>query len=316
MKIAIVQKIRPFSHRPGASCLIPGTCALLEAFPALIRFAGFEHRIDIKGPIREFTLLQDLEKNCVFIFGRSQEKFYRFRLQASDGGFELFSEKTKERRHFPSPCAFYLPPVWERLSLGAHKALDWDLVLRRFDLKEILPVLFGLGQKIPAISSEPLVGTGTLLSEERLEDFCRAAFSHILVPQLRDEQHLGLISDEPVEGNPFFLLQQAKGLIRSLFFKQNERRLTLLPSLCFPAGRLIHLQAPGIGAIDLEWANRRLRRVILRAASSGEILLQCPQETPFFRIRSLDAQTGKKHHSLEPFLLKEGKTYLLDQFQK
>lgn len=298
------------------ACLIPGTCSVIEAFPTLLRFHNFEYAIDVKGPVKGFTLLQDLEKNCVFIFGKSQEAFYRFRLQASDGGFTLFSEKTKERHFFVAPIEFYIPPVWERLSLGSHKAQDWDLVMRRFDLKEILPVLFGLGQKIPLIAPQPLLGIGKLLNENQLEDFCRAAFSKILIPRLEDELYLGLVPKISVSGNPFFLLQEAAQFIRSLFFSQNERRLNFLPTTLFDEGRLTRLQAPGVGEIDLEWASKMIRRVVIRASQSGEVILNFSKEIRGFRAAHSLSVRGKKILQGEPLLLESGKTYFLDNFQK
>lgn len=316
MKISIAQKIRPFSHRPGASCLIPGTCAIVQAFPALLRFGKEEYETLVKGPVKDFTLLQDLEKNCVFIFGKAQDTFYRFRLQASDGGFELFSDKTKERQFFPASVPFHLPPIWERLSLGSHKAQDWDLVMRRADLREILPVLFGLGQKIPLIAPQPASGTAHLLNEAQLKEFCLAAFSEILVPQLSDVQHLGLLSSEKIEGNPFFVIQEAVKFIRALFFRQNERRLEFLPSLLFPEGRLIHVQAPGVGEIDLEWASRELRRVLIRPTHSGDVVLVFQKEVRSFRVKSSSSMRGKKYLVSEPLFLEAGKSYLLDCFQK
>lgn len=265
--------------------------------------------------MKDFTLLQDLEKNCVFIFGKAQEKFFRFCLQASDGGF-ILSGKTREKQFFPFSLAFHLPAVWERLSLGSHKAQDWDLVLRRADLKEILPVLFGLGQKIPLIAPEAVAGTMHLLNEAQLQEFCLAAFSEILVPRLSDEQHLGLAVAEKVPGNPFFLIQEAFKFIRALFFRQNERRLEFLPSLMFFEGRLIHLQVPGVGEIDLEWASKQIRRVVIRASCSGDVVLVFQKEIRCFRVRTSSALRGKKHFVSEPLFLEAKKTYFLDCFQK
>lgn len=316
MKITIVKKIRPFSHLPGTACLIPGTCVVVEAFPTLLRFHNFEYPIEIEGPVTGFTLLQDLEKNCVYVFGKGKEKFYRFRLHASAEGFYLFSEKTKQMQFFPADLKFHLPATWERLSLGSHKAQDWDLVLRRFDLKEILPVLFGLGQKIPEIPSQTLEGIEHLLRADQLENFCRAAFSKILIPTLKDEQHLGLVGNKSLTGDPCFLLQAAFKFIRSLFFVQDERRLSFLPSTIFPEGRLIGLQVLGVGEIDLEWASRRIRRMIIRAFSSGEVVLILQREIKGFRLRCGSSSKGKKQSSCEPLCLEAGKTYFLDNFQK
>jgi len=316
MKIKIAQKLKPFSHTPGSACLIPGTCSVVEAFPTLIRFHDFEYPIEVKGPVEGFTLLQDLEKNCVYIFGKGQDNFYRFRLQASSAGFTLFSEKTKESHFFAAPIEFYLPPVWERLSLGSHKAQDWDLVLRRFDLKEILPVLFGLGQKIPLISPQSLSGPLRLLNEHQLKEFCLVAFSHILVPRLHDDHHLGLISNEPSQGNPFFVLQESIKFIRSLFFRQNGRRLDFFVPPLFDEGRLLHLQVEGIGEIDLEWASKKIRRMILRAFQSGEVVLNFPKDIKNFRVLETSSSKRKKHLNSEPFLLEKEKTYFFDNFQK
>jgi len=317
MKITISQKLRPFSHRPGVACLIPGTCLSVEAFPTLLRFAGFEYPIDVKGPIKNFTLIQDLERNCVFISGDGKDRSYRFRLQAFNGGFELFSQKPKEKKIFAFSLSFFLPLTWEKLSLGSHKSQDWDLVMRRSDLKEILPVIFGLGQKIPLMNKQPSGSILSLLNEAQLQDFCSVAFSDILVPREKDEQHLGLVpSDEKFEGRPFILLQEAFLLIRSLFFRQNERRLEFLPSTLFASGRLINLQVPGVGEIDMEWASYRLRRVVIRANCSGELLFTFPQDVSCFRFTVSKSLKHKKHLVGDPFLVKMGYTYFLDRFQK
>jgi hypothetical protein len=316
MKIQITQKLRPFSHRPGVFCVIPGTHFILQAFPSLLRFADFEYALDVKGPVKNFTVLQDLEKNCLFISGKGENGFYRYRLQAFDGGFELYSEKTKHKKVYPYPLLFSLPNSWERLSLGSHKAQDWDLVVRRDDLKEILPVLFGLSQKIPSTHPQPSLPMLSLLKEEGLHNFCRAAFSDLLVPRLNDEEHLGLLSASSPSGDPFVLFQEFFSFVRSLFFKQNERRLEILPSILFPEGRLIQIQAPGVGEIDLEWASKKLRRVIIRANCSGDVVLILPKEITSFRVRGSLASRGKKHLVSDPQFLESGKTYFFDRFEK
>jgi len=73
MKIKIAERLRPFSHTPGASCLIPGTCFAVTAFPTLLRIDQHEIKLKLTGPVSNFTLQQDLEKNCVFVFGKAKE---------------------------------------------------------------------------------------------------------------------------------------------------------------------------------------------------------------------------------------------------
>ena len=194
-------------------------------------------------------------------------------------------------------------------------------MLRRSALKELLPVLFFLGQKIPPVPPQPLSGTARLLElptdrsqlAPALVAFFQAAFTKLLVPRLQDDQHQGIVPDETPKGSPFFLIQEGAKMIRGLFFKQNERRVAFLPNLPIPldAGRLIGIQALGIGQIDFEWSKKLLRRVIIRASTSGEVVLELQKEIKSFRVNKKQRQKGS-----DPLLLEAGKVYLLDNFQK
>ena len=63
MKIAIAERLKPFSHTPGVACLIPGTCWKVEAFPTLLRIGEkYDLPLPITGPVADFTLELDLEK--------------------------------------------------------------------------------------------------------------------------------------------------------------------------------------------------------------------------------------------------------------
>lgn len=322
MKIQIAARLKPFSHTPGASCVIPGSCAVIEAFPTLLKMNGQEWKMPLTGPVSGFTLQQDLEKNCVNIFGKAKEGYFRLRIEASDEGFHIHSEKGPLKSAlFKAEVPFLSKSTCERLSLGSHKAQDWDQVQRRCDLKEILPILFCIGQKTPLILPQPLTGTARLLElptdrtllAPAIEAFFKAAFKGILVPRLVDDQHQGLVPDEPGKGNPFFLLQEGAKMVRALFFKQNERRLAFLPNLPVPfdSGRMLGLQAFGIGEIDLEWSKKTIRRAIIRATTPGEVLLDLPKEIKTFRLGK-----KKKQKRDEPILLEPGNTYHLDRFEK
>lgn len=329
MKITIAERLKPFSHTPGALCLIPGTSWEIEAFPALIRLEKkYELSLHITGPVKDFTLEQDLEKNSVSVFGKAKEGFYRLLFEGKTGGIDVTilnapigflvngkPLRAHERLFFADDIEFFLPKIWERLSLGVSKVQDWDLVLRRFDLREILPVLYGLSQKLPYQQPQPLTGTGRLLAEGNLEAFCRAAFSKILIPRLNDDQHQGLVSETSAGTNPCILLQEAYRQIRSLFFEEEGNVLKILPACDFPAGRMTRVQVSEIGEIDLEWASSTLRRGILRAAVSGEVAI-APKGLHSFRVRTTPSQRGSRHPSGEPLQVESGKTYFLDRFHR
>ncbi len=343
MKITIAERLKPFSHLPGEACLIPGTCWEVEAYPTRLRIGKkIELKFKLSGLVEEFTLMQDLEKNCVWIMGKPKEGYYRLRIEGSDSGFNLRAEKVpskglhydgsahgvlkaKETLHLPAEVQFHLSSSEERLSLGNHKDQDWDKVQRRSDLKEMLPVLFCLGQKIPRIPPQPLTGTARLLEmpKERkeaahaLQALLKAAFTKIFIPRLVDDHHHGLVPDEKAEGNRFFLIQEGAKAVRNLFFEQNERRLKFLPFLPIPldCGRMIGIKAKGIGEIDFEWSKKLLRRVIIRAALSGDVIVELQNELKSFRIRSSLREKGHRQKKTEPLVLAAGKTYYLDLFQ-
>lgn len=317
MKIKIVQKLRPFSHTPGASCLIPGTSVPVTAYPTLLRVGSQDVPLPLTGPVHDFTLQLDLEKNCIFVFGKAAQGYFKLRLYATDSRFHIRRERGPiEDREIPYEFDFLIEPHPERLSLGNHKSQDWDLIQKRCDLKEILPFIFLLAQKVPLVPHQPLKGTAKLLELppqplRGLESFFKAAFTQLLIPRLIDDQHQGLAPEEPVSGNPVFLIQESYKVIRSLFFIQNERRLIFLPNCPFDAGRLIHLKAPGIGEIDLEWTKKRARLIHIRATTSGDALLELPREIKTYRINK-----SHKQRADEPVRLSAGKTLLLDRFEK
>ncbi len=322
MKIKIAERLRPFSLVPGAACVLPGSCSIIQAFPTLLKIGGHDWKMPLTGPVEGFTLQQDLEKNCVYLFGRAKEGYFRLRIEASDAGFQITVEKGPlKSAHIPAEIPFVSKTSFERLSLGNHKSQDWEQVQRRSSLEEILPVLFCLGQKTPLIPPQPLTGTARLLElpKERkllapaIESFMKAAFKQILVPRLIDDQHQGLVPEEPAQGNPFFLLTEGAKMVRSLFFNQNERRISFLPNLPIPfdAGRLVGLVAPGIGEFDLEWSKKTLRRVVIRATTPGEVIFELPNEIKTFRVGK-----KKKYKRDEPLLVEPDKTYYLDRFER
>ncbi len=318
MKIKIAQKLRPFSHTPGATCLIPGTCIPVAAYPTLLRIGAHEIPLPLTGPVKDFTLQQDLEKDCVYVFGKAPQGYFKLRLYATNSSFHLRREKGPLKDlEIPHEFFFQIKANPERLSLGNHKSQDWDLIKKRCDLKEILPLLFLLGQKIPVIPPQPLKGTAHLLELSPgktlfgLECLFKAAFTQMLIPRLTDDQHQGLAPTEPAAGDPCFLLQETYKLIRSLFFHQNERRLAILPNCPFDAGRLIHLKAPGIGEIDLEWTKKKPRLIHIHASTSGDALLELPQEIKTYRVNKSHRQKRG-----EPLRLTAGKTTFLDRFEK
>lgn len=288
MKISIAQRLRPFSHRPGASCLVPGTAWQVTAFPTLLQFYHLqtgEEREEVLSGEKNFTLTQDLE--------RGEVRVGRHVIQLGK-----------------------LPSSIERLSLGSHKALDWEMRSRRVDLRDILPVWFRLGQMVPADGTINFPALDKLEVVPFLEKVFRAYFHGILVPRLFDDDHQGLFpANKSLATAPLALLHEGACWIRSLFFQDDFKFLPNLPPQ-FHAGRLVHLQTKDGDIIDMEWSKKLLRRVVIRPGKTRKVRFQLQKSLVSFRVRRERKDRGHRISVEEDLLLENHKAIFLDQFQK
>lgn len=85
MKIKLTEKYRPFSHEAGTALLIPKSSWKVTAYPArlilenLISIGGKEILTilpQMNGPLESFTVMQDLEKGWVRIFGLGKKDIF------------------------------------------------------------------------------------------------------------------------------------------------------------------------------------------------------------------------------------------------
>lgn len=337
MKIKIAQKLRPFSHTPGAECLIPKTWWRLQAFPTLLCFIHLEKTIElglgVTGPVKEFTLEQDLEGGVLRVFGKAKEGYFRLRIEAVFAGFEVFAEKVpssglattlgllqgKEKFLIPASIKIHSTPQKERLSLGSHKKLDWDEVRRRMDLKEFLPPLFLLAELTPRTDEKTEIFSEKILKKESfLTHFFQAHFTKMLVPRLVDDQHQGFsFTSLEKTKEPCVLIQEVFDWVRSFFIEIEQNNIHLLPDLpsSFVCGRFLHLTVEGFGVFDLEWSNGTLRKAIFHSKTSREIFLKVEKEIRSFRIRTNPFEKGGYQKTTEPFMVKAETSYFLDRFQ-
>lgn len=204
MPIKIAERLKPYCHCPGTYVLLPGSTLRLQIFPTRLHVDDLSVSapkrlvaIDfcLKGPLDGFTVLQDLEKGQVRVWGKNNEGHFRYTLAASAVGkgltlaFEKLPQKkmdfvsegdwkTAEKRVeekgiisfgpiSQESCMPFAIPAMDRLSLGNNKAQDWELIRRRRDFREIFPVWHRLGQLIPGSFSSHHSGTAALLEDCR-----------------------------------------------------------------------------------------------------------------------------------------------------
>lgn len=346
MKITILKKEILFSHKPGVCYMVPGTSFFVKIYPTRIELENLEGEERIifnwmtEGPVEKFIARLDLENERIEISGKTLGGFFRFLVFVKEKNIILFSAKTPEKGIFfetlgnvslkeeivlvknISVCI----STKEKLSFGMHKALDVSMLEERRDLKEILPLLFSLSQKVLIEGDSHRQGMAKYLEfpeekkalEKRFCDLIRGGFSSF-IPKLKDDYEGYLSYKETIEdkASPLILLKEIGKKIRSLFFCQEKNHLYVLPKLfkLFNCGRMIGIDCQGLGTMDFEWSERRIRKVIFYPKIIGEIVLH-PKETRSFRLRYRRGDKGKRVTPGEKIIIKEKKTLFFDQFEK
>ena len=291
-KIAICEKITPYSHLPGTRCVVPCSDWVVEVFPALLRIVGKgDFALQVDGPIEQFLVQLDLEKDCVWVTGKGKDGCYRLQLTATEEGLFVTVRRApksgivigehhlalKERRLLASGGKVSLRLVCERLSLGNWKAQDVELVRRRNDVREIVPTLFLLGQKIPATHPLPA-------SALKMDMFFRASFSGLFVPHLQDPLHQGhqVVLPQLLKGDPMALLNLAYRTIRDHLVQDGKESVSLMPGIKeYPVGRAS--LRTSFGLVDLEWAQGMMKKCLVKAKEDCQIAFVFPKEVASFR---------------------------------
>ncbi len=336
-------RLQPFSHLLGTQCLIPHTTWAVKAYPTRLVFTDLslkrpvEHIIDfvIQGPIEDFTIQLDLEKECVAIFGKS----FRTLIKGEKEGIALIFDRaicseivlfgkkrkieSKEKVLLPIKSSFYAAEHIERLTLGKHTKLDWQLVERRSELMEILPVWYRLAQLIPTKGKVPAMGITALLekchkekSYARWKQLYDAGFESLMIPRLVDRDFQGLIeSDE--QGSALAVLAESFSLMRDMFYREKDDAIYLLPNLPreFHAGKLFGIQSDA--EIDFEWSKKLLRNVVIRTGEKPwKKQLKLPKGIRRFRVRHSLNERGKMISTNKAIDLEPKRVIYLDRFQK
>jgi len=336
MNITIAHRMRPFSHKMGSVFLLPNSHFKVELFPTLLRFTDLENRIEpieirllIRGPIQSFTAELDLEAGSICVFGRALDGYIRYSLFYKASELVLLCEKNpsvlqlqykttlsqlKPKQTLAIPVPFFLkesPGLQERLHLGVHKAQDWELMQRRFNLQELLPFWLALAQWVSPIAYEDRdQGMFSLIhkcqtaieKKEKLQviscfkNVFLAAFEGVFVPRLFDNDYQGILDIRESTFPVVALLLQSAKLLRRLFFLEEEHLFSILP--CVPpelyCGRFIQLQTTKLDRVDIEWSKKRLRRMFIQASSTRPIICQLPKGISSCRLRVHRKDQGQK----------------------
>lgn len=361
MKIKISSHCKPFTHSYGASLVLPGSGLALRIYPQRIivddllqsKFNILTLKNNLEGPVKGFTVQQDHERGCIDVWGNSISGYFGYRIRPLEDvsgvsiallknaleGFDwrgegrVFHTRQQNKSLFTfddSPStAFQLSKNIEILHLGSHKKQDWDLVHRRCDMTEILPIWFSLGQRMPECTidrHESLFSRCQEVIERRENDqiinhlrhVYQTGFSGLLYPQLEDSNYQGFRLPPLTASSPLALLSGGAALIRSLFIRQTTGEVYLLPALPpeFHCGRMLDVNTAGIGKFDIEWTKKTIRRIIIRPEFDVAFKLHLQNHVKTYLLRTHEKLHGITKSNGDEICLKGGITYLLDNFKK
>jgi hypothetical protein len=198
----IANRYRPFTHQAGTSLLVPGSSAMVTAYPTNLVVHVNNHVTTIQwmlsGLIHQFTVMQDLENHHVLVSGFSQQGYFRYVVFVKDTklvvkldrgpkeglNVEVYSQgaetlskhfQLKEELCLQTNVATKSPALCtERISFGVAKSQDWDLVCRRQQPLEYLPFWFALGQTLDVAtlfsSKDPSDNTSVEFLKKAIQD--------------------------------------------------------------------------------------------------------------------------------------------------
>lgn len=361
MNIKITAKNKPFTHSFGKSLILPGSDFCLRVYPQMVFVDNLYNsqmnvlslKNNLTAPVKGFTVQQNIEKGFVDIWGNTPVGYFGYRVQAlkSSQGitlnllskaqkpliWEIVGDGVHTKDHnieyftFNRSFDAQLEQHRDRevLHLGNHKQQDWELIQRRCDMTEILPLWYAVGQMTAGhpidqkpslfnLCAEAIEGRHNDQIVPCLINLFKAGFTGMFCPQLIDTNYQGFELNPVESKTALALLSEGSRLIRSLFVRQSGMNVELLPALPpqFHCGRMKNVKLEGIGTLDVEWTKKMIRRLIIRPSHAAEVKLQLQSKVHSYRIRTGEALHGVNKDNGDTLTLKAGYTYLLDRFQK
>jgi hypothetical protein len=248
MKVIIASRYKPFSHLPGAACLVPGQEAIIQAFPSFSEVRTLKGELIFTEPGRK-TLVQDLEKP--------------FRSERLSFGSHKQQDVDAIRRRGDLK---EILPLWHKLATYYPSK------------GEVLP-----GSLLYELCHE----TDRNRMEERFLNVYYAGFSPFFIPRKKDSEHHGFALPPLGDEDPLLLITEGAKAIRSMIVQEQEHEVRLLPKLpsLFSCGRWVDCPIAS-GVISIEWTKHFLRRVIYTPFETKEIELKFPKEVKQYRVKA------------------------------
>jgi hypothetical protein len=334
--------------------MIPNTECFVQVFPTKLIFSSLQESsfcatitLRVQGPVCAFTVQLDAEACILCVWGEAQDGYFKYRIRCCGERLALQNERrtlvlshegrdvtlARSAEYLISiPCKGEQIPI-PRLSLGVHKAQEWEKIRTRADIREFFPIWHRLGHCFPPSLHQRDVGTLRLLArcrefvyankkEQIIEAFTElflAAMGAAFVPRICDWEFQGILPEEEIDEtcSPLPILSEGARLIEALFFREEQGEISLLP--CTPSrihcGRLIDRFTQAGDLFALEWTKHKLRRVHVASHSGQKILLRFPKPLKRCRMRTSHRERGQLLFMDHQSVIIPPVTCMLDRFE-
>ncbi len=333
---------------------------------------------DDLGPLDEFTVTCDMERSLVLVSGFQNKRPFRYEIfqkdskeiriyfeklnsvllkvhtTVSDSGWSFYDSEKKlieERAPVFSKSFLIFKPHrevmsfnhWpkknkERLFLGNTKKQDFDLMMKREDVRELLPFYYYLTHLVPKVLhlKEHTPETQSLCyklekaiqekdgktSEEVLLAFFKVGFTKMMIPALLDPLYQGysyILTEKIQDFSALILFEKLYVDVRKMFFEELHDQFSILPSLppSFHSGVLTDILTEKGHAISIEWSKKAIRRLFIHTQGKVQIPFVFQNPISSFRIQDLNSKKILgRFKNKSKITLEENGIYLLDRFEK
>ncbi|MCH9633701.1 MAG: hypothetical protein S4CHLAM7_04340 [Chlamydiae bacterium] len=357
-KIQIKNKLKPFSTRPGIEIPFPISKHIFKIYPTVLEIINEQDlllkvELFFKEPPNQFISFFNLVKNRVEVELSFDKGVVHYHLRIKENklffqvkrcGFKSFvlkmegKEKKSLKMHINQECVLVEEidqkspeNSLEILSLGSHKKQQIEPLLERKDPKEILPLVFLMGQLGSFERTKHLEGSlnciKTLQKNRRQKNHDQLlpdllpvfnqSFSGLLAPYLED---INFWKPTPSKftkprASRFSLLSELYFEIRHFFLTRTKNELFILPHLppeCY-CGRLVNVEESGL-TLQMDWSKKLLK--MLHIYSAKEHTIKLVFQSPIQKCRVRVDNTTLVFKNKSSFTFEKSKTYFFDRFEK
>ena len=281
--IQINQLYAPFTRTAGQFFQLFGTDQTVQIFPEkLVVGDQFLLEIPLSSRVTSFEAFQDLKKGIITVYIK-EKVYWRYTISTKPDGIQIFFERGKEgfKKDYFLPSVVKKPETLELVSCGVYKKQEWEKILRRSDLKEILPLFFLASQWYKGKPRE---------EKELVEGFFND-FTGILCPKKTALSHESLRE----------------------FFVVFDPHLHLLPKVLTDCGRAKNLHA-GKALVDLEWRSWKLQKAVV--LPTEDLTFSVPNPFKSCRLRLNAKDRGRVLKKGQILTFEKGIKVFLDRFEK